>query len=107
MADALSRVDLVVLLSERETHPIAVLEALALGRSVLVADTPGLHELAQQGLARAIPLDSAAAVVADAALEQLRRPLHPIGAPLLSWDQTAAGLLRLYHEVQGDQPCAS
>ena len=40
---------LVVLFSEYETHPLAVLEALSLGRPALVADTSGLSELARTG----------------------------------------------------------
>ena len=56
MAAELSRAAVVTLLSDFETHPIVVLEAAALGRPVLVADTSGQSELAQQGFARAIPL---------------------------------------------------
>ena len=44
MAEELSQAALVVLLSEYETHPIAVLEAVALGRPALVAATSGLSE---------------------------------------------------------------
>src|SRR4051794_14337168 len=58
MADQLSRVALVVLFSDAETVPIAVLEALALGRPVLVTRSRGLDELADAGFVRAIPHDS-------------------------------------------------
>ena len=66
MARELSKAALVVLFSEFETHPLAVLEAISLGRPVLVADTSGLGELAQKGLARAIPLESTSDQIADA-----------------------------------------
>jgi glycogen synthase len=107
MATALSRVALVVLLSEYETHPIAVLEALALGRPVLVADNSGLHDLAQRGLARAIPIGSTARQVAEAVVEQLRHPLRPAGFELPNWDQCANDLLELYQMILADQACAS
>ena len=48
--------DVVVLLSEYEANPVAVMEALALGRKVVVADTSGLTELATKGYATAVPL---------------------------------------------------
>lgn len=107
MAAELSRVALAVLLSEYETHPMAALEALALGCPLLVADTSGLRELAEQGLARAIPLRSTAEQVAAAVLDQLRRPPIPRAVDLPTWDSCAADLLTLYQTVAGGQPCAS
>jgi len=58
MAEMLSQAMLVALLSEYEAHPVAVMEALALRRPVLVADTSGMRELAEQGFARSVSLDS-------------------------------------------------
>jgi glycosyltransferase involved in cell wall biosynthesis len=101
MADELSKVALVVLLSEFETHPIAVLEALALGRPALVADTSGLGELARQGYAQAIPLNSAPQEVAAAVLTQLRQPQVSQSLNLPSWDDTTTQLLTLYNNVGG------
>ena len=96
MAQELACASLLVSLSEFETHPIAVLEALALGCPALVADTSGLSELCQQGLARGIPLDSTPEQVAAAVLEQLRSPMIPDKVDLPSWDDCARGLLHLY-----------
>lgn len=101
MAQELSKAALVTLLSEYETHPIAVLEALKLGRPVLVADTSGLSELAARGLARAVSLKSTAQQVAQAVLEQLRKPLAPAGVELPTWDDCAGDLLTLYYAVTG------
>jgi len=102
----LSKTALVVLLSEFETHPIAALEALALGRPLLVADTSGLSELAQRGWARAIPLESSPQQVAAAVVDQLRRPDPPMAIELPTWDQCASGLLSLYRAVTGEKSCA-
>lgn len=101
MAALLGSAALVALLSDYETHPIAALEALALGRPVLVAHTSGLAELADQGLARSVPLGSAPAQIAGAMLEQLRRPIAPAPIALPSWDDCAAQLLDLYHTLAG------
>ena len=101
MARELSAASLVVLFSEYETHPLAVLEALSLGRPALVADTSGLSELAQQGLARAIPLDSSPLQVAEAVAEQVRHPLKPGKMRLPTWDACASLLFDLYlHTVR-------
>lgn len=104
MAQELANASLVVLLSEYETHPIAILEALALGRPVLVADTSGLSELCEQGLARGIRLDSTPDQVAAAVMEQLRSPLIHEKIDLPSWDDCAEGLLNLYNEILMVQP---
>jgi glycogen synthase len=107
MARELSQVDLVVLLSEYETHPIAVIEALSLGRPALVADTFGLGELSRKGWARAVPLDSSPEQVADAVLTQLEQPLVPAELDLFTWEDCASGLLALYRSIWEGAECAS
>ncbi len=101
MARRIAAVDLVVLLSDFETHPIAALEALSLGRPLLVASGSGLGELADRGLARAIEPDAPAPVAAAAMLRELRDPLTPASVDLPTWDDCAAGLLELYRAVAG------
>ena len=107
MASELAKAALMVLLSEYETHPMAVLEALMVGCPALVADTSGLHELAEQGLVRAIPLESTAEEVAAAALHQLREPLVPSHVTLPTWDSCASDLLTLYLNLTRGMACAS
>lgn len=105
MAARLAACDLVVLLSAFETHPVAVLEAIALGRPVLVAPGSGTGELADRGLARAVdPHDPEA--VAAAITRELRDPLRPGAADLPTWDGCAAALLALYRTVL-ERRCAS
>jgi glycosyltransferase involved in cell wall biosynthesis len=101
MAREVSATDLVVLLSEFETHPLSVLEAASLGCSVLVADSPGLRELAAAGLARSMPLDAPPARVAEAVVEQLEHPHVPAAVALPTWDECAEALLTLYRDVTG------
>jgi glycosyltransferase involved in cell wall biosynthesis len=99
MSAMLSRVSLVVLLSEFETHPLVALEAAAARRRLLVADAGGLSELAEDGFARAVAVDEEPGVVAQAILQQLDEPA-PAEAPELStWDDCAVALLDLYRSV--------
>ena len=107
MAEEVSQAALVVLLSEYETHPIAVLEAIALGRPALVAATSGLNEIAGRGLAQAIPLDSTPRQVAEAVLDQLRQPHVPPPFKLPTWDDCAADLFALYQQVVQESVCVS
>ena len=109
MAETLSQATLVALLSEYEAHPVAVMEALALQRPVLVADTSGLREIAQQGLARAIPLQSTPEEVARAALQQIEQPLiPPAHFTLPTWDDCTRQLRDTYTSVlAGREQCAS
>lgn len=107
LATRVAAVDVVVLLSEFETHPLAVLEALALGRPVVVADTSGLRELAAHGHARSVPLDCDPAAVAAAVLAEADQPTKS-GAPVLpTWDDCAAAHHALYDAVLQESACAS
>jgi len=107
MAVLIARANLVTLLSEYESQGIAVMEALTLGRPVLVARTSALQELADLGLARAVPLESTPEEVAAAVVDQLHRPLIPQNVALPTWDACAAGLLALYQATARRVPCAS
>lgn len=99
MAMILAKAALVVSFSEFETHPIAVMEALALKRSVLVTKTSGLGELAEDGFARAIELNSTPQQAAEAMLQQLAAPIAPPNVHLPTWDECAGALLSLYTDV--------
>jgi glycosyltransferase involved in cell wall biosynthesis len=99
MTRLMREADLVVLLSDFETQPLAVLEAASLGRPVLVADSPGLRDLTAAGLARSVALHATPARVAEAVLEQLDHPEPPTPLSLPTWDETATALSRLYRDV--------
>src|SRR5260370_9794450 len=73
-AEILSQASLVALLSGYEAHPVAVMEALALQRPVLVADTSGLRDLAEQGLVRVMSFNSFPEEVAIACRQQIEEP---------------------------------
>ena len=96
MADLLASAALVVLLSEYEAHPIAIAEALGLGRRVLVADTSGLSDFVADGVAQGVPLDlppDRLAAALDAALGA--SPPSEIRS-LPTWHETVDALETLY-----------
>lgn len=107
MAEVIKQADLVTQLSEYESQGIAVMEALALKRPVLVASTSALQEFADRGLVNAIPLESSSDKVAGTIVNQLCRPLIPVEVTLPTWDDCAANLFSLYQDVTWRLRCAS
>lgn len=101
MAQVLADASLVTQFTEYEAQSAITLEALSLGRSVLVADIPAFREFAEQGLVRAIPLESTVEEVASAVVHQLRKPLVPPQVTIPSWDDCAMNLLFLYRKLKG------
>jgi glycosyltransferase involved in cell wall biosynthesis len=106
MARELSCAALVVLLSDFETHPIGILEALSLKRPVLVAETSGLQELVEHGYARGVALDSTPEQVAAGMLEQMTMPSASKEIQLPTWDDCTSSLLDLYRSVLRRYECA-
>jgi glycosyltransferase involved in cell wall biosynthesis len=107
MAEILSQAALVALMSEYEAHPAVVEEALALRRPVLVANTSGMRELAEQKLVRSVSLNSTPEEIAAAALRQIEEPLIPAQDALPTWEDCARKLLIIYNAVCGREQCAS
>jgi glycosyltransferase involved in cell wall biosynthesis len=99
MAAELSRVRVVVCLSEFESHGIAVLEALGRGCRAVVAYTSAFVNLVEEGLATGVPLECPPAAVAEAVLQELERP--PMAEPpkLPTWDECTEALQELYEAV--------
>jgi glycosyltransferase involved in cell wall biosynthesis len=91
---------LVVLLSEYEANPLAVMEALAARRRVLVSNTSGLRELADEGWCRSIPIETTPVGVAEAMATELmdRQQTAPFAVP--TWDDCARQLLGVYEAVR-------
>ena len=102
MAAALAGATVFAALSDYEAHPVSVMEALTLGVPVVGLRTPGLADLAEDGLVRGLPADASPATIAAGLVTVLRSP-GPVGpgAGLPSWDETAAELAGLYLELCG------
>jgi glycosyltransferase involved in cell wall biosynthesis len=99
LSDLLSSAALVVLLSEYEAHPVAIMEALSLHRPTLVSDATGLRELAQKGLCRSISVGARPRAVAAAMAEALAAPPAAQQMALPDWDGCAQELISIYRLV--------
>jgi glycosyltransferase involved in cell wall biosynthesis len=99
MARQLARVKVAVSLSEFETQPIAALEALSVGCRLVVADTPGLRPLGDDGLARLVSFDRPPDDVAAMIVEELEKPPVERQLALPTWDDCADGLIELYRSL--------
>ncbi len=104
MADLLSSAALVVLLSDYEAHPVAVMEALSVKAPVLTTDTSGFQELAAEGLIRTVPLDASADLTARAMLDAMNEGPVSMETTLPDWDDCAGQLLTVYRRVLSHSP---
>jgi glycogen synthase len=102
MATLLASAAVVTLLSEYESHGVAVLEALVLHRPVLVTYASALREFADQGFARSVTLEANSSEVARQIVLQIREPLQQPALELPTWDACAEALLGLYRQVLTD-----
>jgi glycosyltransferase involved in cell wall biosynthesis len=100
MAALLSRLSIVVLMSEFETYPQVAIEVAAARRRLLVADDgAGLREMAEDGLARMTPLGVAPDQLANRIMEELSHPAPQESPRLTTWSDTAEATLDLYRSV--------
>lgn len=97
MADMVAASDVVALLSEYEAHPIAVTEALSLGRPVVVARTSGLTELADEGLVTGVEIDASPKQIASAIDATIGTVPPSIRIP--TWDDCVDTLELTYKEA--------
>jgi glycosyltransferase involved in cell wall biosynthesis len=96
LAGILQRAALVVLLSDYEAHPVAVMEAVSLGRPILVTMNSGLTELVEEGLCHGVPDKPSTEEVASAVVARLTTPNAPFAQRLPTWDECAASLGEIY-----------
>jgi glycosyltransferase involved in cell wall biosynthesis len=97
LTDLLCSAGLVVLLSEYEANPMAIVEALSVQRPVLVADTSGLRELAEEGHCRSIPLRATPSMVAAVIADELQKDHEPREVELPNWNDCTQQLLKIYY----------
>jgi glycosyltransferase involved in cell wall biosynthesis len=95
MARLLRRAACVVMLSEYESQGLAIQEALALGRPLVVSDNSALSDLGRHANVRTVGRDATSDDITAAIVELLDAP--PVEAPeMFTWDQCAAALLDVY-----------
>jgi glycosyltransferase involved in cell wall biosynthesis len=100
-ADELARARVAVLLSEFETHPMAALEASALGLRLVVAEGSGLTELVHDGLAAGVDATADAATIGAAIIDAMQQPPRRSPPRLATWDDCAAGMAGIYRSIVG------
>ena len=99
LGSVLGSAALVVLLSEYEAHPIAIMEALALGRRVLVTDCSGFREMVDQHAVTAVPPDASCTQIAAAVIANLGKGPSSRPMCLPTWDECADRLAGVYQSV--------
>jgi glycosyltransferase involved in cell wall biosynthesis len=98
MAHVLSQASVVASLSSYESQGLAMQEALALGRPLVVSSDTALGELARYPNVRGVKRRACSDAVANAILALLDAPLTQ-PPPMPTWDDSADALLGLYHEM--------
>jgi glycosyltransferase involved in cell wall biosynthesis len=96
-SDLLRMADLVVLLSEYEAHPIAVMEAVAVGTPVVGAATSGFIELGEERVIDVVDLESGQDEIAQAMITALARGRRE--PQCYTWSQCASGIQSIYERV--------
>src|SRR5262245_33104140 len=86
MATTLAESSVVAALSDYEAHPVAVMEALCVGRPVVGYDVAGIGELFAAGWIRGVPRGAPAAAVAQELVRAMSSPSLVDHAQLPSWD---------------------
>jgi glycosyltransferase involved in cell wall biosynthesis len=96
MAAALGTAAVVACMSEYESNPVAVMEALALGIPAVGLDTAGTSDLVAEGLVRGVPENASPAAVAAALIAAQDDRDKWVPPELPTWDAAAAELTRVY-----------
>lgn len=99
MADLIASAALVVLFSDYEAHPVAVAEALSLGRPVLASDNSGFREMIQSGWIRGAPTEAGPEERAKLILDAIGDAPRPTEVYLPTWDDCVDRLLGIYRRV--------
>jgi glycosyltransferase involved in cell wall biosynthesis len=104
MATALAKSSVVAALSDYEAHPVAVMEALSIGRPVVGYDIAGIGDLVTEGWVRGVAPGAPAAVIASEIVQAMSS--HPTAAPsaLPTWDSCAEQLAQAYWASSGRSP---
>jgi glycosyltransferase involved in cell wall biosynthesis len=99
MADLVARAALVVLFSDYEAHPLAVAEALSLGRPVLASDNSGLREMVADGRIHGAPTEASASERAHLICKAMESAPTAFQGDLPTWDDCADRLVTIYRRL--------
>ncbi|TVZ00055.1 glycosyltransferase family 1 protein [Trebonia kvetii] len=99
MAEAMAEASVIAAMSDYEAHPVAVMEALSVGRPVVGYDVAGIGELVAEGLVEGVTPGTPASVVAKQLLEAMARPAPATLPELPTWNTSAEELGQVYLET--------
>jgi glycosyltransferase involved in cell wall biosynthesis len=103
MATALAQAEVVAALSDYEAHPVAVMEALGVGRPVIGYDTAGISDLVAEGWVHGIVPGASPATTARRFIEAMSVPPSVKPHNLPTWDSCASELGQVYVASAGSQ----
>jgi glycosyltransferase involved in cell wall biosynthesis len=104
MARVLAESSVVAALSDYEAHPVAVMEALSVGRPVVGYDIAGIGELVSEGWVRGVTPGAPALNVARSLVDAMSASPLVDPAKLPTWDSCAAQLAEVYLASAGHRP---
>jgi glycosyltransferase involved in cell wall biosynthesis len=104
MGESLAQAAVVATLSDYESHPLAVMEALTLGIPVVGLDTAGISDLVNDKLVRGVPKDASPTTVARILVAALQAGRANASGGLPTWDAAAVDLAQVYLDVTGAAP---
>jgi glycosyltransferase involved in cell wall biosynthesis len=104
MAGVLAESSVVAALSDYEAHPVAVMEALSVGRPVVGYNIAGIGELVSEGWVRGVTPGAPAISVARSLVETMSAPSLVDPAELPTWDSCANQLADVYLASVGHRP---
>jgi glycosyltransferase involved in cell wall biosynthesis len=96
MATTLAEANVIAAMSDYEAHPVAVMEALSVGRPVVGYSIAGIGELVAEGLVHGVAPGTSPAMVADRLVTVMSTPLPTSIPELPTWDTATAQLAQLY-----------
>lgn len=96
MARVLAESSVVAALSDYEAHPVAVMEALSIGRPIVGYDIAGIGELVAEGWVRGVTPGAPAISVARSLVEAMSASSLVDPAKLPTWDSCADQLAQVY-----------
>ena len=99
LAALLAAADLVLLPGQSEAHPLALMEALALGRKILSTNAPAFRDFAQKGLVETISMNAAPIEIAEMMVNALNAPEQRLNFEPPTWDDCAGMLDEAYGRV--------
>lgn len=104
IGESLGQASVAAALSEYESNPLAVMEALALSVPVVGLNAAGLGDLVEDGLITGIPRNASPETIAQTLLAVLQAKHERVVTKLPSWDDASADLAQVYLQAVRTTP---